>query len=101
MKKLIALSAIAATLTLGACNNSPSDKLADRVDNAADLRADSMEQNADMLRDQAAILDNKADATRDRGSSRADAIKAANMNVAGMSQQQRDAIVANQAAAVR
>ena len=101
MKKIIILGLVASALTLGACNKSPSDKLAGRVENAADNRADMMEQNADQLRNQAAMLDNRADAARDRGESRADAIKAADMNVAAMSQEQRDAIVANQAAAVR
>ena len=42
-----------------------------------------------------------AGSARDTGESRSDAIEAADMNVAGMSQEQRDAIVANQAAAVR
>lgn len=101
MKKIIMLTAVASALTLGACSKSPTDKLAGRVENAADARADVMEQNADTLRNQAAMLDNKADAARDRGESRADAIKAADMNVSAMSQEQRDAIVANQAAAVR
>lgn len=90
-----------ATIALAGCNNSPSDKLADRVENAADARGDAMEQNADMLRNQAARLDDRAEAARDTAESRADAIKAADMNVANMTQEQRDAIVANQAAAVR
>ena len=92
---------VGSALLLAGCNKSPSDKLAGRVENAADARADAMENNADALRDQAKMLDNRADAIRDTANSRADAIKAADMNVAGMSQEQRDAIVANQAAAVR
>lgn len=101
MKTVIAAIAFAAVLPLAACNKSPSDKLADRVENAADTRADAMEANADALRNQAAMLDNRADKARDTGESRADAIKAADMNVSAMSQERRDAIVANQAAAVR
>ena len=101
MKKIITLGLVASALTLGACNKSPTDKLADRVENAADVRADATENQADALRDQAKMLDNRAEMTRDTAESRSDAIKAANMNVANMSQQQRDAIVANQAAAVR
>ena len=101
MKSIVALVAVAAMLPLAACNESPSDKLADRVENAADTRADAMEANADVLRNQAAQLDSRAETARDTGESRSDAIEAADMNVAGMSQEQRDAIVANQAAAVR
>ncbi|RZL73389.1 MAG: hypothetical protein EOP66_12690 [Sphingomonas sp.] len=101
MKSVITLVALAAVLPLAACNKSPSDKLADRVENAADNRADAMEANADVLRNQAARLDDRADKARDTGESRSDAIQAADMNVAGMSQERRDAIVANEAAAVR
>jgi hypothetical protein len=101
VKSVITLVALAAVLPLAACNKSPSDKLADRVENAADNRADAMEANADMLRNRAARLDDRADKARDTGDSRSDAIEAADMNVAGMSQERRDAIVANQAAAVR
>ena len=101
MKSVITLVALAAVLPLAACNKSPSDKLADRVENAADNRADTMEANSDVLRNQAARLDDRADKARDTGESRSDAIQAADMNVAGMSQERRDAIVANEAAAVR
>jgi len=101
VKSVITLVALAAVLPLAACNKSPSDKLADRVENAAGNRADAMEANADVLRNQAARLDDRADKVRDTGESRSDAIEAADMNVAGMSQERRDAIVANEAAAVR
>lgn len=101
MKSTLALVLLVSASTLSACNNSPSDKLADRVENAADIRADSMESNADALRDQAANLDNRAEAARDTAEARADAIKAADRNVSAITQAQRDAIVANDAAAVR
>lgn len=99
--KIAAAVGLACVLALGACNKSPSDKLADRVETAADNRADAMEANAAALRNEAAMLDQRADKTRDVGEARADAIQAADMNVAAMSQERRDAIVANQAAAVR
>lgn len=101
MKRVLAILAIAAATPLAACNSSPSENLADRVEDAADNRADMMEANAEALRDQADALDNRAEVARDVGESRADAIEAADMNVANMSQERRDAIVANQAAAVR
>jgi len=68
---------------------------------AGDKRADVIENNADALRGQAAALDNSAEAVRDTAESRTDAIKAADMKVRNMTQEQRDAIVANQAPAVR
>ncbi|RZL29004.1 MAG: hypothetical protein EOP64_02615 [Sphingomonas sp.] len=101
MKTILITAAIAAILPLGACSKSPSDKLADRVEKAGDNRAGAMEADADALRNRAAMLDNRADKARDTAESRSDAIKAADMNVVNMTQEQRDAIVANQAAAVR
>lgn len=93
--KIMLLGALAlATLPLAACNKSPSDKLADRVENAADVRADALENQAAMLKDH-------AEQVRDNGKARSDAIEAADRNVSAMSQDQRDAIVANQAPAVR
>lgn len=99
--KMAAAIALAGALVLGGCNDNASEKLADRVETAADNRADAMEANAEALRNQAAMLDARADRTRDVGEARADAIEAADMNVAAMSPERRDAIVANQAAAVR
>jgi len=102
MNKAVVLGTALTALALGACNsNSPSDTLADRVENAADARADNLEARSENLQAQAEMLDNRAEQVRDTGESRADAIQAADMNVQGMSQEQRDAIVANQAAAVR
>ena len=49
-----------------------------------------------MLRNQAAHLDDRADKARDTAESRADAIEAADMNVAGMSQEQRSEHVLEQ-----
>ena len=94
MIKAIVIGTTLASLALGGCNKSPSDKLADRVENAADSRADNLEAQAD-------ALDNRAEQVRDTGEERSDAIDAADQNVQAMSQEQRDAIVANQAAAVR
>lgn len=99
--KIILTIAAGCTLMLAACHNSPSDKLAGRVEGAADNRADAMENQADALRAQAKALDNRAGTVRDNGEARADAIKAADENVGNMTQAHRDAIVNNQAPAVR
>lgn len=96
MKKLIRVATTSAALLIGACSQSPSDNLAGRVENAADARADAMENQAD-------VLNERADKAREIGEARADAIDAADRDsrVSNMTQQQRDAIVANEAAAVR
>ncbi len=79
---------------LAACGGNGSDKLAERVEDAADNRADAMEAQAD-------ALETRAEQVRDTGESRADAIKAADLNAQAISPERRDAIVANEAAAVR
>ncbi len=94
MKNGLILAVALCALPLAACNKSPSDKLADRVENAADMRADALENQADALKE-------RAEDVRDTGKQRADAIDAADRNVANMTQEHRDAIVANNAAAVR
>ncbi len=96
MNKYIILASTATALLIGGCSQTPSDNLADRVENSADVRADAMENQADML-------EQRADQVRETGEQRADAIDAADRDnkIANMTQQQRDAIVANEAAAVR
>lgn len=79
---------------LAACGGNGDDKLAQRVEDAADNRADQMEA-------QAQDLENRADRTREIGEQRGDAIDAADLNAQAMSNAQKDAIVANSAAAVR
>lgn len=101
MKTPIVVAVLLTGIALTGCNKDPSDKLADRVENAGDKRADAIENNADMLRQQANGLDKRAEIVRDTAESRSDAIEAADMNVKAMTQAQRDAIVANKAPAVR
>ncbi|KTT69019.1 hypothetical protein [Sphingomonas sanguinis] len=97
----IGLLLTASLVSLSACNSKGTDKLAENVEKAADNRADGMESQADALRNEAKQLDKQAEKTRDYAEDRADAIKAADVNAAAMSPEQREAIVANQAAAVR
>lgn len=95
MKTTLTIGAALCAFALAGCNQSPAENLADRVENAADVRADAMEN-------QAADLKERAEQVRDTGEERADAIVAADRNVtATMNQQRRDAVVANEAPAVR
>ncbi|MBB5710022.1 hypothetical protein [Sphingomonas xinjiangensis] len=88
------------TLALGAValagrGQSPAENLGDRVQNAADMRADAMENRAEALTD-------RAEQAREPGEERADAIAAADRNVAAtMTEERRDKVVANEAPAVR
>jgi Tfp pilus assembly protein PilP len=81
-------------LPLAACGGNGDDKLAERVEDAADNRATAMEAQAD-------ALDARAEQVRDTGERRADAIDAADYNAQAMSEARKDAIIANEAAAVR
>lgn len=101
MKRLMIFSAVAALFSLTACEKSSSDKLADRVENAADSRADAIENNADALANRVDRLNDRAAEIRRTGQQRSDAIDAADRDVSGMTPEQRQAIVANEAAAVR
>lgn len=95
MKTTLVIGAALCALTLAGCNQSPADNLADRVEDAADERADAMENRADALED-------RAEQVRQTGEERADAISAADRNVAAtMTQERRDAVIANEAPAVR
>ncbi len=95
MKLRFTAALILTGLGLVSCNKSPAENLADRVETAADNRADALENRAD-------ALDDRAEQIRRSGNERADAISAADRNVtATMTQDRRDAIVANEAPAVR
>ena len=92
---LLATGAALLALQLTACDKGKGDdKLADKVENAADARADAMENQADAMNEQ-------ADQVRETGEARADAIDAADVNANAMTGEKKDAIVANEAPAVR
>ncbi|KQU48301.1 hypothetical protein ASG67_13420 [Sphingomonas sp. Leaf339] len=95
MKPILATALLAIMAApLAACGGNGDDKLAERVEDRADNRADQLEAMADNLED-------RADRTREVGEQRADAIDAADLNAQAMSNEQKADIVANEAAAVR
>ena len=87
-------TAVLLVLSLAACHKSGDKALADRVKNHADAEAD-------MLKNQAAALSAEAKQIRKTGESRADAIDAANLNTAAMSNSEKAAIVNGAAPAVK
>ena len=95
MKPILATAILAILATpLAACGGNGDDKLAERVEDRAENRADQLEAMADNLED-------RADRTREIGEQRADAIDAADLNAHAMSAEHKADIVANEAAAVR
>ena len=93
-KTTVTLLAASLTLGLAGCAKSGDDKLADRVENHANAQADA-------LKNQAAELNAEAKQVRANGKQRGDAIDAANLNTAAMSNEQKAAIVNGAAPAVR
>lgn len=101
MRRWMTAIGAGALLMLAACGGTGDDKLAGRVEDAADNRATALEVQSDMLENRAEALDQRAERARDVGEQRADAIDAADLNAQAMSREQRDAVVANSSAAVR
>lgn len=102
MNRFVFLAVSAAALPLAACGGqSASENLAEQVEASADNRATALENQAGALRSEAEALENRAENTRDVASQRGDAIIAADRNVQAKSEEQRQAIIANEAAAVR
>ncbi|TVV77340.1 hypothetical protein [Sphingomonas solaris] len=87
MRFITAAAMVLFVAPLAACGGNGDDKLAERVEDQAENRADALEERADQV--------------RDTGEQRADAIDAADLNAEAMSAEQKNAIVANEAAAVR
>ncbi len=98
-RTMLVLAAMA--VPLAACGGKGDDRLADRVEDAADNRADALEMQSDRLESQAEALDERAEQVRKTGERRADAIDAADPNAKAMSGDRKDMIAANEAAAVR
>lgn len=86
MKTALTITLAIGAVALAACSQTPAEHLADRVENAADMRADAMDNRAELLR-------NRAEQVRETGEQRADAIAAANRNVAAtMTEERQDQV---------
>lgn len=96
MKPILATALLVAfAMPLAACGGgNGDDKLAERVEDHADNRADQLEAMAENLED-------RAEQTRKVGEQRADAIDAADLNTQAMTDEQKANIIANETAAVR
>ena len=95
MKKSVALMGLALfAMPLAACGGTGDDKLAGRVEDAADNRADQLEATAENLED-------RAEDIRENGEERAEAIDDADVNADAMSNAQKADLIGNDAATVR
>lgn len=74
MKKLTILAAAAGLLALGACNNTPQEQAADKIESNTEAMADNMEDMADGAATENAedALENQADMTREMGQNQAE-----------------------------
>lgn len=74
MKKIFAVAALAGSLALSACNNSPREQAADNIEANAEAAAENLEAAADNAMTPGAenALDNQADAVRAMGDNQAE-----------------------------
>ena len=86
MKKLSFAIVGAAALALAACGGKGDDALADNVQDNYDAAADNLDAMADNTANgaEAAALENQADALKEEGEKKADAIDDADVNAAAV-----------------
>ena len=101
MKKIILGAVILGSLSLASCGGKGDDKLADRVEDRAVERADMLDNKADQMEENADQLHDKADMVEETGEDRSNAIDAADVNADAMTDEQKQAIVDQNAPAVK
>jgi hypothetical protein len=97
MRLIVTLLSCAALVSLTACGGKGDDKLGDQAEQAADNRADALDAaaaNSSGATEQA--LEAQADATREAGASREEAIDASDINAHALSNAQKEAVVNGQ-----
>lgn len=94
MKAIITAISAASLAMLTACGGKGDDTLGERAEEAADAKADNMDAMADNMSGPAAEnMEAKADAVREAGDAREDAIDDADVNAAAMNAAEKDAVV--------
>jgi predicted small lipoprotein YifL len=88
MNRLIKFTVIAGYAALAACGGKGDDSLGDNVADAYDNAADSLDAQADATTNgvQEEMLENQADALRETGDAKEDAIDDADVNAAAVNQ---------------
>lgn len=87
MNRLVKFTVIAGFAALAACGGKGDDSLGDNVEQAYDNQADNLDAMADNTTNAMSedMLENQADALREEGAAREEAIDDADVNAAAMS----------------
>jgi len=94
MRNLIKAAALAGLFALAACGGKGDDSLGDNAADAADAAADNIDAIADNTANDAVAenLEAQADALREKGEAREDAIDRADVNAQAMTPAQKEAV---------
>jgi predicted small lipoprotein YifL len=94
MRTFVKAAALAGLFALAACGGKGDDSLGDNAADAADAAADNLDAMADNTSNDAVAenLEAQADALREKGEAREDAIDRANVNAQAMTPAQKEAV---------
>lgn len=94
MTKLLISAAAASLLLLAGCGGKGDDKLGDQAEQAMDNKADAMDAAADNMTGPAKdAMEANADATREMGEQKEEAIDRSDVNADAMTAEQKAAVV--------
>lgn len=94
MRKFLTVVSVASLAVLSACGGKGDDALGERAEEVADNKADAMDAAADNMSGPAKEnMEDKADAVREAGDAREDAIDDADVNAQAMTPAEKDAAV--------
>lgn len=94
MTKLLISAAAASLLLLAGCGGKGDDKLGDQTEQAMDNKADAMDAAADNMTGPAKdAMEANADATREMGEQKEEAIDRSDVNADAMTAEQKAAVV--------
>jgi hypothetical protein len=94
MKRILTAAFAAATLSLAACGGDGDDALGDRAEEAAENKADVLDEAAaNASGDQEDALEAEAEATREAGDAKEEAIDDSDIDTDELSEQQKENMV--------
>jgi gas vesicle protein len=94
MKALLTAASAASLMLLSACGGNGDDALGERAEDAAENKADNMDAMADNMSGAAADnMEAQAEAVREAGDAKEEAIDDSNVNAEAMTEAQKNAVV--------